>query len=188
MTGKKVNMGLYILVWKNWLMANNPGKEKKIMHAAHETIRTLMDFGFLGSTPKNKIEFLEVFEEWLRNNIRNNKPSLYTSIMICYIKHTLDLPFVDDDGNISSNNFHLYRGTNRNIELWPYPCPNCNPSYLGISILTVTVLTADYYEPSYECKNPGCDPIYDEYGNLEDSGAYWCYDDECYYTPQYPRL
>jgi hypothetical protein len=189
---KEVGIGWWILEWKNWLVYENPDisnrKRKKITHAAHETIRILMEFGYLRKHPENKIEFLEAFEEWLRNNMEKSRYSLYPTIMICHIKHTLGLPFIDDDGNVSQQDLHIYRGVNTKEKIWEHPCHCCGSlTYLGVFIPTVTVFVADYYEPSFQCHNPNCSPIYDEFG-LKDYGAYWSYEDEYYYTPQNPRL
>jgi hypothetical protein len=111
---------------------------------------------------------------------------------------------IDKDGNITTDSIHIFRGTNRNINVGNYPCPNCNSlTYLGMFIPTVSVLTADYYGASFQCHNLNCDPVYeedvidwDDEGNeceprtvydLVDSGAYWDAEDEFYYTPQCPR-
>ncbi|MDZ4171451.1 MAG: hypothetical protein U1C19_04745, partial [Methanobacteriaceae archaeon] len=85
---------------------------------------------------------------------------------------------------------------NVSTEIDTRPCPNCGSvTYLGKLIPTVTVLKADYYSPSYQCHNPNCDPIYEEfddedgkYSDLKEYGAYWDNEDKCYYTPQSPRL
>lgn len=96
---------------------------------------------------------------------------------------------------------HIFRGVNQKTGVNPYPCPNCGTSatYLGIYILTVTWLSANYLGTTYQCHNPNCDPIYEKYeteddeGNeiiyydLVDFGAYWSNEDDCYFTPQAPR-
>ena len=120
--------------------------------------------------------------------MEKSRYSLYPTIMICHIKHTLGLPFIDDDGNVSHQDLHIYRGVNTKEKIWEHPCHCCGSlTYLGVFIPTVTVFVADYYEPSFQCHNPNCSPIYDEFG-LKDYGAYWSYEDEYYYTPQNPRL
>lgn len=111
------------------------------------------------------------------------------------------LEVTDKDGNYTCGDLHIFKGTNREIHVYPYPCPNCGTSvsYLGIYIPTVSVLTADYYPASFQCHNLNCDPVYEKieteddegneiiYYDLVDSGAYWSSDDSCFYTPQYPR-
>jgi hypothetical protein len=102
---------------------------------------------------------------------------------------------VDNDGNITEGNLHIYKGVNRRIEVVNRPCPNCGSlTYLGVFIPTVTVLYADYYSPSFQCHNLICDPIHEDYTDFEggkvlkDYGAYWSAEDKYYYTPQNPRL
>ena len=86
-----------------------------------------------------------------------------------------------------------------------HPCPNCgSATYLGVFIPTVTASWADYHGWSFQCYNQSCDPVYEEhvidwdedgnecepyvYYDLVACGAYWDSEDDCYYTPQYPRL
>ena len=107
------------------------------------------------------------------------------------------LEVVDEDGNRTHCNKHMFRGTNTEIKPWPYPCPCCGSvTYLGVFIPTVAAFYADYYGWSYQCYNQSCTPLYDEYKNEDGAivydlvayGAYWGYEDDCYYTPQNPRL
>lgn len=108
------------------------------------------------------------------------------------------LEVVDDDGNRTMGNVHIFKGTNTTTVPYHLPCPNCNSlTYLGVFIPTVSVFSADYYSASFKCHNPNCDPIYEEYEDDEtgkvsydliDYGAYWDAEDNCYYTPQRPRL
>jgi hypothetical protein len=112
---------------------------------------------------------------------------------------------IDDDGNVTTEHLHIYRGTNTKEGIWNHPCPNCgSASYLGVFIPTVTTFKADWYSTTFQCHNEACDPIYeedeidwDENGDeceprkvydLVDCGAYWDVEDEYYYTPQSPRL
>lgn len=112
---------------------------------------------------------------------------------------------IDKDGNVTTENLHIYRGTNTKNEVYPFPCPNCNSlTYLGAFIPTVSAFYAEWYGWSYQCHNEACDPIYEEdeidwdkngdpckprkVYDLIDCGAYWADEDDCYYTPQCPRL
>jgi hypothetical protein len=99
------------------------------------------------------------------------------------------LKHVDEDGNRTCGNLHIYRGTNVETKPWPHPCPNCgSATYLGVFIPTVLAMWADYHGWSYQCYNQSCDPVYDDFGDVEQCGAYWDSEDEYYYTPQAPRL
>jgi len=118
----------------------------------------------------------------------------------CYKKLAKNgrLEVIDDDGNLTCGDMHLFVGTNVSNEIDTRPCPNCGSvTYLGKLIPTVTILSADYYAPSYQCHNPNCDPIFEKYEDDEtgkisfdliEFGAYWSAEDDCYYTPQSPRL
>lgn len=104
------------------------------------------------------------------------------------------LEVIDDDGNRTCGDLHIYRGTNTDSGLWPRPCPNCGSfTYLGKLIPTVSWFYAEYLGTSYQCHNKLCDPVYEEghegeFDCIEQSGAYWDDEDELYYTPQSPRL
>jgi predicted RNA-binding Zn-ribbon protein involved in translation (DUF1610 family) len=112
---------------------------------------------------------------------------------------------IDEDGNRTCGNLHIYRGTNTEIKPWPYPCPECgSATYLGVFIPTVAAFWADYYGWSFRCHNLNCAPVYEKHEidwdkngdeceprivyDLVDCGAYWDDEDDCYYTPQAPRL
>jgi hypothetical protein len=99
---------------------------------------------------------------------------------------------------------HIFRGTNRDEGVYPFPCPCCNSlTYLGKFIPTVSWFSADYLGTIFQCHNPNCDPIYEKHTidwdrkgepceprtfyELIDFGAYWDSEDDCYYTPQAPR-
>lgn len=118
----------------------------------------------------------------------------------CYnkLKGNGRLEVTDEDGNYTSGDLHIFKGTGRETNVSMRPCPNCKSlTYLGVFIPTVSVLTADYYSASYQCHNPNCDPVFEEYEDDETGeisydlvayGAYWDAEDKHFYTPQSPRL
>jgi hypothetical protein len=105
---------------------------------------------------------------------------------------------------MNEGEIHIYNPMDEQ-KVWPHPCPNCNSAtYLGIFIPTVEAYYAEWHGWSFQCKNQSCDPIYEKheiswdengedcepyiYYDLVAFGAYWDNEDDCYYTPQCPRL